>query len=184
VSRARGFQLGPGVWTRLRYSVFDGEGEIVEGTPAEVALVFGYGALLPALESALEGMTVGARRSVELRARDAYGPRLPDAEVAVARDEFPPDAAAGDRFEVEREDGTLTVVRLLEVTEDQVVIDLNHPLAGQNVRFEVEVLEARLASSDEVSLAEAALAEGPEEAQEAPDGLISPDRLLRPGVRS
>jgi hypothetical protein len=40
------YQLGPGVWTRIRYTVFDGEGEVVEGMPAEVSLVFGFGVLL------------------------------------------------------------------------------------------------------------------------------------------
>jgi FKBP-type peptidyl-prolyl cis-trans isomerase SlyD len=180
----KGFQLGPEVWTRLRYTVFDAEGEIVEGTPAELALVFGFGDLLPALESALEGASEGSRRSVTLSARDAYGARLPENEVAVARDEFPPDVAEGDRFEMEREDGTLAVVRVLGVSDESIVIDLNHPLAGQSVRFDVEVLEARPASSDELRLAEAALAEAEDPAQEAPDGLISAASLLRPRVRS
>jgi FKBP-type peptidyl-prolyl cis-trans isomerase SlyD len=179
-----GFQLGPGVWTRLRYTVHDAEGEIVEGTPAEVALVFGFGALLPGLEAALEGATAGTRRSVELKARDAYGPRVESAEIEVAREDFPPDVAPGDRFEVEREDGTPAVVRVLAVADEHVLIDLNHPLAGQKVRFDVEVLDARVASADELVLAESALLDPPDEGEEAPDGLISPARLLRPGVRS
>ncbi|HEY3494830.1 MAG TPA: peptidylprolyl isomerase [Polyangiaceae bacterium] len=184
MSHQQGFQLGPGVWTRLRYTVRDAEGEVVEGTPAELSLVFGYGVLLPALEAALEGASVGSSRSVELRARDAYGPRRPEAEVEFARDEFPADVAAGDRLELEREDGTLAVVRVLDVSDEHVRLDMNHPLAGQSVRFEVEVLEARAASAEELGLAEALLADAPDEGSEAPDGLISPERLLRPGVRS
>ena len=177
-------KLGPGVWTRLRYSVYDAEGELVEGTPAELAFVFGYGVLLPALESALEGASAGAHKSVTLSARDAYGPRQEQAQVEFARDEFPADVAEGDRFEVERDDGTFAVLRVLAVSEEQVLVDLNHPLAGQSVRFEVEVQEARAATSEELSLAEAALEDAAEEGAEAPDGLISPARLLRPGVRS
>ena len=181
---SQGFQLGPGVWTRLRYTVHDAEGEIVEGTPSELSLVFGYGALLPALEAALEGASVGTSRSIELKARDAYGPRQAEAELEVARDEFPPDVSPGDRFEVERDDGTLAVVCVLEVSDEHVRLDLNHPLAGQNVRFEVQVLEARAASAEELRLAEDLLTEGPEDGPDGPDGLISPARLLRPGVRS
>jgi len=153
-AKPQGFQLGPSVWTRLRYQVKDAEGEVVEGAGGEVGLVFGYGALLPALESALEGLGVGARRSVELSARDAYGERKPELEVEFSREEFPPDVAPGDRLELEREDGSEVVARVLDVTEDAVVMDLNHPLAGQRVRYEIEVLEARAATAAELELAE------------------------------
>ena len=65
------------------------------------------------------------------------------------------------------------------VTPDSVVLDRNHPLAGQKVRFDVEVLEVRPAQEDEISAAEAALG-GPQ----APDpGLIPAARLLRGGTR-
>jgi len=154
---ARGFQLGPGVWTRLRYRVFDAEGELVEGSGGELGFVFGYGTLLPALESALEGLAAGAKRTVELSARDAYGERSPELEVEIAREDFPPEVAAGDRFELEREDGTEVVVRVLGVSDDGVVVDFNHPLAGQRIRFEIEVLEARAGTPEELEIAESAL---------------------------
>jgi FKBP-type peptidyl-prolyl cis-trans isomerase SlyD len=178
------------VWTRLRYAVFDAEGELVEGTPAEVGLVFGYGVLLPALEQALSGLTVGTERTVELEPEDAYGPRDPAAELEFSRDEFPEDVEEGQRYEIERADGTPAVLRVLGVSESGVVVDLNHPLAGQRVRFQVAVLEARAATADEVALAEAALeAEG--EAEEPPEnggplgpgGLLPAASLLRRGVR-
>lgn len=156
-ARPRGFQLGPGVWTRLRYRVFDAEGELVEGSGGELGFVFGYGTLLPALESALEGLAAGAKRTVELSARDAYGERSPELEVEIAREDFPPDVAAGDRFELEREDGTEVVVRVLGVSDDGVVVDFNHPLAGQRIRFEIEVLEARAGTPEELEIAESAL---------------------------
>lgn len=187
----RAFQLGPGIWTRLRYTVFDAEGEQVAGTPAEVGLVFGYGVLLPALEVALAGLSAGAEQSVELDANDAYGPRNPRAEVAFARDEFPADVAEGNHYEIERDDGTPAVMRILGVNEETVLVDLNHPLAGQRVRFAVEVLEARVATSDEIALSEAALEAdegGEEDPENAPPGglagLLPASRLLRRGVRS
>lgn len=174
-AESRGFQLGPGVWTRLRYQVKDAEGELVEGAGGEVGLVFGYGALLPALEAALEGLGTGARRAVELSARDAYGERQAELEVEFSRDEFPPDVAPGDRLELEREDGSEVVARVLEVTDEAVVMDLNHPLAGQRVCYEIEVLEARAATAEELELAESsALA-----LEEAPEGLIPAGDLVR-----
>lgn len=179
-----GYQLGPGVWVRLRYAVFDADGEPVQSAPEETGVVFGYGALLPGVEEALQGATAGSRRSVELEPEEAYGRRDPEKQLEVAREDFPSDVAPGDRFEVERDDGTLAVVSVLEVADESVVVDLNHPLAGQRVRFEVEVLEARAASSEELEIAEASLLDPPDDADEAPGGLISPASLLRRGVQS
>jgi FKBP-type peptidyl-prolyl cis-trans isomerase SlyD len=181
---SRGPQLGPGVWTRLRYRVFDAEGEALEAGAVETGCVFGYGALLPALERALEGKTAGALCSVVLAPKDAFGKRDPAHRLTVLRDDFPPDVAPGDRFDAEQDDGTPLVLQVLEVTETGVVLDLNHPLAGQRVRFEVEVLEARPASNEELALAEAVLLEDPEEAPGRPtSALIHPARLLRRGSR-
>jgi FKBP-type peptidyl-prolyl cis-trans isomerase SlyD len=179
-----GYQLGPGVWTRIRYTVFDGEGEVVEGMPAEVCLVFGFGVLLPALEQALAGARAGSRLSVELAPADAYGERDPRAQLEIESSEFPPDVAAGDRFEVERDDGTPSVLQVLEVTPEAVVVDLNHPLAGQRVRYELEVIEARAATEEELILAEDALEEAAEPAPQPPGGLIPAAGLLRRGIRS
>lgn len=179
--KAGGFQLGPGVWTRLRYLVKDAEGELVEGAGGDVGLVFGYGALLPALEAALEGLGAGGRCTVELAARDAYGERKAELEVEFSRDEFPPDLAPGDRLELEREDGSEVVARVLDVSDDAVVMDLNHPLAGQSVRYEIEVLEARVASAEELEIAESSVLalEDP-----GPEGLVLAGDLVRrpPGL--
>ncbi len=183
-AKTGGFKLGPGVWTRLAYRAFDAEGELVEGAGGELGLVFGYGVLLPAVEAKLEGLASGATRNFELSAREAYGERDAALQLEVSRDEFPPDVAEGDRFDLERADGTEVVARVLEVSDELVVLDMNHPLAGQRVRFEIEVLEARAATADEVQIAESALTSPEEGAPEAPEGLIPAVDLLRRGVRS
>jgi FKBP-type peptidyl-prolyl cis-trans isomerase SlyD len=172
------------VWTRLGYRTFDADGEPVEGAAGQAAVVFGYGALLPPIESALAGLGVGATRRVELDARDAYGERNPELELEVAREEFPPDVSPGDRYELEREDGSEVVARILAVADDVVVVDLNHPLAGQRVRFEVEVLEARAATPEELQIAESQLLGEEEGALDASEGLIPVAGLLRRGVQS
>jgi FKBP-type peptidyl-prolyl cis-trans isomerase SlyD len=179
-------QLGPGVWTRLRYDVRDAEGESLAGAPAEMGCVFGYGALLPSLEQALEGLEAGDRKSVTLRAKDAFGERDPKAFVEFDRSEFPEGVSAGDRFEAEQADGTPMSLQVLDVDEERVVVDLNHPLAGQSVRFDIEVLEARPATDAEIRLAESRLEED-EESEEPQrtglNGLLSPESLLRPRTR-
>ncbi|HEX6274317.1 MAG TPA: peptidylprolyl isomerase [Polyangiaceae bacterium] len=188
---SRGYQLGPGIWTLLSYRVFDAEGEALDTEPVVMGCVFGFGALLPGVEAALEGKRVGARCSVELAPDEAFGERDATQCLEVERGEFPPDVAPGDRFDAEREDGTPQVLSVLEVTEESVILDLNHPLAGQRVRFEVEVLEARPATAEELALAEAVLADEPAEGglglgsdpQGGPPALIDPTRLLRRGTQ-
>jgi FKBP-type peptidyl-prolyl cis-trans isomerase SlyD len=187
LNRARGsseFQIGPEMWVRLRVVVCDAEGAPVQDEPSEIAFVFGYAALLPALESALEGMPRGARKSVTLKPEDAFGKRDPQAVLEVLRDEFPEDVAEGDVFDAEEAgdqggSGSPVLLRVLSVTPDSVILDRNHPLAGQRVRFDVEVLEVRPAETGEISAAEAAL-QGPSPPEEP---LIPAARLLRGGTR-
>jgi FKBP-type peptidyl-prolyl cis-trans isomerase SlyD len=168
------------MFVRLRVVIHDEEGEPVADEPSEAELVFGYGALLPALEAALEGVPAGGKKSITLKPEDAFGKRDPKATLEVLRDEFPDDVAEGDVFDADEADGPEApggpvLLRVLEVTPDSVVLDRNHPLAGQKVRFDVEVLEVRPAEDDEISAAEAA-ALAPSEAEEP---LIPAARLLR-----
>jgi len=175
MSRESAFQVGPGMWVRLKYRAFDEDGEPVEHAQQEVEYVHGFGALLPQLEAALDGQSAGGRRTVSLSPREGFGSRQPERVVEFDRAEFPAEVAAGDRFDAEGDDGNVVVLRVLEVLEDAVVIDLNHPLAGQSVRFELEVLGVRPATTEEIELAEAAIqAPGP-----ADGSLISAERLLR-----
>jgi FKBP-type peptidyl-prolyl cis-trans isomerase SlyD len=172
------------MWVRVRVMIHDAEGEPVQAEPLESSFVFGLGALLPALERGIEGLPVGARKSITLRPQDAFGERDPKAVLEVLRDEFPDDVAAGDVFDAEEDDspdapGGLVLLRVLEVTPETVVLDRNHPLAGQKVRFDVEVLEVRPAEEAEMAAAERALSE-----PEAPeDTLIPAASLLRGGTR-
>jgi FKBP-type peptidyl-prolyl cis-trans isomerase 2 len=72
----------------------------------------------------------------------------------------------------------------LEVTPEAVVVDLNHPLAGQRVRYDLEVIEARAATEEELIQAEDALEAGSDPVPEPPGGLIPAAGLLRRGIRS
>ncbi len=181
----QGFQVGPEMWVQLRVVVLDAEGAAVQDEPTETSFVFGYGALLPALEQGIEGLARGAKKSVTVKPEDAFGLRDPKAVLEVLRDEFPDDVAEGDVFDAEEDDdgpeapGGPILLRVLEVTPETVILDRNHPLAGQKVRFDVEVLEVRPADEAEISAAEAAiLAEAP-----PATALIPAASLLRGGTR-
>jgi FKBP-type peptidyl-prolyl cis-trans isomerase SlyD len=178
-----GCQLGPGIFARIAYEVADAEGESISER-TELGCVIGYGALLPAVEEALAGLVAGDKKSVRLPPALAYGERDARAILEVSREDFPDEVAAGDRFEAEREDGVPMLLQVLEADSERVVLDLNHPLAGQTVRVALEVLEARAASAEELRLAEASLAEDEDLAEEdGASGLLSPERLLRPRPR-
>ncbi|HEX7453731.1 MAG TPA: hypothetical protein VF294_15675 [Polyangiaceae bacterium] len=174
-SESTGYQLCPGMWARLGYQVFDAEDEIVETGDNELSCLIGYGVLFPALEEKLEGLAQGASRTVLLKPELTFGLRNPDAQVEVERSEFPEDVAAGDCYEAEDEDGHLVLLQVLEVTEEGVLVDSNHPLAGQTLRFEVEAREVRPASEAELEEAEQRLLSQ----EEQPQALITPESLLR-----
>ena len=161
----------------LSCQVFDAEGEAAS-EPEVLGAVFGLGRLIPRVERALESKMEGDFVEVTLKPQDAFGTRDAKGILEVDRDEFPEDVNPGDRFEVENEEGGLLVLHVLDVQEEFVVVDTNHPLADQEVRFAVKVLEVRPASSEEISAAEAEMSEDIEFLN--PNlPLISPNSLIR-----
>ncbi len=171
------------MWVRLGYQVFDEEDALVETGDSELCCLIGYGMLFPALEEKLEGLPQGAQRTVLLDPKQTFGERDPEAQVEVDRADFPEDVAAGDCYEAEDEEGRPVLLQVLDVSEEGVVVDSNHPLAGQTLRFEVEAREVRPATDQELEEAEQRLlAQNVGEAQ--PQPLISPQSLLRGPTRS
>jgi peptidylprolyl isomerase len=89
-------------------------------------------------------MEPGEERTVTIPAEQAYGPHLPELVVAVDRAEFSVDIEpeVGQRLQVQQGDEVI-VMRVAEVSDEQVMIDANHPLAGQNLTFDLELVEIR-----------------------------------------
>lgn len=134
------------------YRLFDAEGELVEaGDPEEpLGALLGYGEVAPALEQALDGARPGDRRKLKLRAEDAFGPRDPDLIVEFERGEFPAEVAVGDEFEAEDAEGRVVPLKIVDLDAERVVVDHNHPLAGQAVALELELLSVRPAEAEEL----------------------------------
>jgi FKBP-type peptidyl-prolyl cis-trans isomerase 2 len=167
------FHVGPETWVEVCYSVLDADGQLVQDGE-EHGFVFGRGQLLAAVEQALEGCAAGDHRSIVLNQERAFGPRNEAAVLEVDRSEFPPDVAPGDRFEVENADGALLVFRVLDVGPMAVTVDLNHPLAGQRVTFDVSIRSVRPATVGEINAAEMTLASSDTSHQ----NLLPKERLL------
>ena len=115
------------------------EGEA--GGPLEIVL--GSDEIIPALEQALIGMAPGESKTVRIPAEDAYGVRDDELMMVVDRKEFPADInpEVGQTLEVTDEDGEPFPVLVAHVADNEVVLDANHPLAGENLTFEVTLVE-------------------------------------------
>ncbi|MCC6644033.1 MAG: peptidylprolyl isomerase [Polyangiaceae bacterium] len=163
-------QVGPGTMVELAYRLLDEDGDLVEESTLDdpFSYVHGYGQLFPAVEAALEGKVAGQRCTVKVPVAEAYGDRDPDAVFTLDRDEVgdPDSLKVEDVLEVEGDDGHVGALRVVEIVEGGFVVDGNHPLAGQDLTFDVEVADVRPATDEELETAERAL----EEADSCCDG--------------
>ncbi len=103
----------------------------------------GEGEIIPGFEKAVTGMSPGETRSAEIPADEAYGEEREDLVATIDRSEFPDDVEpeVGQRLEIRQEEGPPLVVTVTEVGESEVTLNGNHPLAGEDLNFEIELLE-------------------------------------------
>jgi FKBP-type peptidyl-prolyl cis-trans isomerase SlyD len=137
----------------------NGEGELIEKVEAGQPFVFLYGAgsLLPEFETNLEGKQKGDAVDFGIEAANAYG--LPDDKAMeyVSKDIFVIDGQLAEDLLVQDnivnlrdQQGRLVRARVAEIGESEVLMDFNHPLAGQDLFFKVEVLDVREATQEEI----------------------------------
>ena len=113
----------------------EGRGEPLEFTVGAVEVI-------PGFDEAVRGMQVGEKKTVEIEPEDAYGPRREGLVASVPREsaQFPVEPQVGMRFGLPLQDGGQIEVVVTEVTDQQVTIDGNHPLAGEKLIFDVELV--------------------------------------------
>lgn len=109
--------------------------------PLEFTL--GEGQIIPGFENGILGMECGEIRKLDIEPADAYGDHVDDLVQAVERDKIPEDidVSVGARLEVQMQNGESTVVTVIDSDDDSVTMDGNHPLAGETLHFEVELVE-------------------------------------------
>ena len=119
-------------------------GEVFDSSQGGEPLEFtvGAGEVIPGFEEAVRGMNVGDTRRVEIESEDAYGPRRDGLVTQVSREaaQFPVEPQVGMHFGLPLQDGSQIEVVVTEVTDTHVTIDGNHPLAGQKLIFDVELV--------------------------------------------
>lgn len=136
------------------YTLMLENGDVVETTRGAVPMRFlaGHDEILPGLEDALFGLAVGDETAVTILPDDAYGEHDPEAYEEVPVDEFPADEALepGMPIGVQDSSGEMYQAYVAEVRPDVIVLDFNHPLAGETLLFQVKVIDVRPATAEEL----------------------------------
>ena len=157
--------ISPNAHAVVDYELRDDDGDLVDASEADggepIRYVHGYGMLVPGLEHALAGMKAGDERDVIVPADAGYGEYDDELVIEIDRNEVPNSAqvSVGDELVAESPDGDDLTLTVIEVRDDAVVVDANHPLAGMTLRYHVKVREVRLATDEEIAHAAADLDE-------------------------
>ena len=145
-------QIGKDTVVSLSYELSDPSGKVIEKTQAPVTYLHGgYDGIFPLVETALQGKRVGDKCTVTLEPDDAFG----EYEAAMLRTEpknlFPDNISVGMQFEGAIEGSNdYTLYSVTKIEGDEVVVDGNHPLAGQTLVFSGTVTEVRAATHEEL----------------------------------
>jgi len=125
----------------------------VGGEPLEFTL--GQGQIIPGFEQAVIGMRVGESKTVTIPVDQAYGPRRDDMILKVERAELPEnlEPEIGMQLQMNQGDGGIMIVTITDVSETTITIDANHPLAGQDLTFDIELVEIGASQSSGLDLA-------------------------------
>lgn len=138
----------------LVYSLTNAEGEILDSATESDPFTYLHGAsqIVPGLEAGLEGLKIGDKKKIKVLAKDGYGEVDPNLKLSVNRSQFPKEMQIepGMQFETTSPDGHGMVFTIESVEGDKVFIDGNHPMAGQDLNFSIEVVAVRDASAEEL----------------------------------
>ncbi len=130
---------------RIHYTGTLADGSTFDSSDGRDPLEFklGTGQVIPGFDKAVTGMTVGEAQTVEIPADDAYGAHDPNGRQAFPREKVPDDTPLdiGTRLQLSGPQGQPITVTVAEVTETDVILDANHPLAGKDLTFKIELVE-------------------------------------------
>lgn len=140
----------------LDYTLRLDDGEVVDSSSGRDPLEFiqGQGQIIPGLEKELYGMEVGEEKAVTVSPEDGYGDHQADRVQTIPRNAFPDDMDLEEGMQVRLQDsnsGQVFEAFVEEIHPENVVLDFNHPLAGETLHFKVKVAGVRDATEDELS---------------------------------
>lgn len=137
-------QIKQGDTVRIHYTGTLLDGKTFDSSEGRDPLEFvvGSGQIISGLDAAMPGLEVGDKKRVEIACQEAYGPINPGARQAIPREGIPDDIPLeiGTQLQMQSPEGQVLPVTVVEVDEATVTLDANHPLAGQDLVFEFEVV--------------------------------------------
>ncbi len=167
IHKIKSMTIAPNSVVALTYklhTVDNDNREFVEEADQANPLVFLYGAgmMLPKFEENIQGLGKGDRIDFELPAADAYGEKDEQAVAQLPADMFKESGLpeAGSILPLQDNQGNQFRARVVEISPEAVVVDLNHPMAGQTLHFDIEILEVREATQEELEHGHAHGADG------------------------
>ena len=138
-------QANSGDTVKIAYTGKLNDGTVFDSSEGRDPLEFviGENTIIPTLEASVIGMSIGDKATVEVTAENAYGPHQPDAIQTVERSMIPAEVelAIGAQLQATAPDGQVLVLTVSAVEETTVTLDGNHPLAGQDLTFDIELME-------------------------------------------
>ena len=138
-------QAKPGDTLHIHYKGTLDDGRVFDSSEGRDPLTFqlGSGQIIPGLDSAIPGMTVGEAKTVEVACEEAYGPVNPEARQAIPREGIPDDIPLdiGTRLQMQTPEGQAVPVTVVAVDDATVTLDANHPLAGEDLTFNIELVK-------------------------------------------
>jgi len=146
-------QIADNMVVTLDYTLKDDNGTILDSsTDGNFAYLHGAHNIIPGLENALTGKSAGDEVNVTVIPAEGYGERHDSMVQAVPRDMFDSEQEieVGMQFHAQSPDGDMVVVTVMDMDDDNITVDGNHPLAGMNLNFGVKVIDVREASTEEL----------------------------------
>lgn len=138
----------------IDYTLKDDEGNILDTSKGRRPLKYlhGNGNLIPGLENALEGKEKGTSFQVVVKPEDGYGFFNENLVQELSKDLFEDseNLQVGMQFQAQTEQGSY-ILTIIEVKADSVVVDGNHPLAGKNLNFDIDIIDIREATQEEIA---------------------------------
>ncbi len=145
-------KIGKDTVVTMHYKVVNAQDQLLDKAQEPTSYLHGgYENTLPKIEEALEGQEVGFETTLKLAAADAFGERDEALVQTIAKKDFPPGVKVGGQLRGRTPEGQEHVFTVIKVKGDQVILDGNHPWAGQNLSLSLKVLEVRAASAEEVT---------------------------------
>lgn len=135
----------------ISFKLFDAENRLIEESPEPLVYLHGgHSGIFPKIEEALNDKQVGDSISVTLEPEDAFGEYDPKMVRMENASDLPPDVTVGG-YLVADQDGQEVVWRVTDIADGKAVLDANHELAGQRLRFDAKVLDVRPATQEEIA---------------------------------